>query len=43
MALHLSYGVIGKETIKSFAKGQYQLIQTTMEIFEGNIDYLVQM
>ena len=35
-ALYLSYGVTGKETIKSFAKGQYQIIQTTMEIFEGN-------
>ena len=36
MALCLSYGVIGKETIKSFAKEQYQIIQTTMKIFEGN-------
>ena len=36
MALYLSYGVIGKETIKSFAKEQYQIIQTTMKIFEGN-------
>ena len=35
-ALYLSYGVTGKETIKSFAKGQYLIIQTTMEIFEGN-------
>ena len=25
-----------KETIKSFAKEQYQIIQTTMKIFEGN-------
>ena len=36
MALYLSYGVIGKETIKSFEKEQYQIIQTTMKIFEGN-------
>ena len=35
-ALYLSYGVTGKETIKSFAKEQYQIIQTTMKIFEGN-------
>ena len=25
-----------KETIKCFAKEQYQIIQTTMKIFEGN-------
>ena len=35
-ALYLSYGVTVKETIKSFAKEQYQIIQTTMKIFEGN-------
>ena len=34
--MYLSYGVTGKETIKSFAKERYQIIQTTMKIFEGN-------